>query len=233
MPNLPRPLALTDAEIEALPIDRLGLEILRRFVDGTQVHLYNYLNTWRNAGLGEGSATMRALSEACDWLRNQGLVSEGNGVGVGFVTRLGYEVVERGLGFLGAVSKLGADLHPEISSTRSQFLLGEYEIAAFAAMRQVEVRVRELGCFEDADIGRGLMRAAFKPGEGPLHDPAAEPGEQQGLSDLFAGAIGVFKNPTSHRVVTFDDPAEAAEVIALASLLLRVLDRRGHAGDPG
>ncbi len=230
MANYPRPLDLTDDEIEALPVDRLGMVVLRKFAEGTEPHLYNYLNSWRNAGLDARSPTMHALCEACDWLRNSGLVSESNGIDRGFITRLGRNVLERGLGFLGAVTTLGEDVHPRIAGVRSQFLLGEYELAAFAAMRQVEVRVRELGGFADADLGRHLMRAAFKPGEGPLHDPATEPGEQMGMSDLFAGAIGVFKNPTSHRVVTFDDPAEAAEVISLASLLLRILDRREVAG---
>lgn len=190
---------MTDEEIQGLPVDRLGLELLRHFASGTEVHVYNYLNSWRNAGLDTGSATMRALSEACDWLQNQGLVSGGNGISQGFVTRLGHAVLERGLGFLGAVSMLGDGLHPSIAAVRNQFLLGEYELAAFAAMKQVEVRVRELGGFADADIGRSLMRAAFKPGEGPLHDPDTDVGEQQGLSDLYAGAIGTFKNPTSHR----------------------------------
>ena len=179
----------------------------------------------RNAGVAESSQTMHTLCEACDWLRNRGLVSDGNGIGRGFVTRLGHAVLTRGIGYLGAVDKLSDDLHPRIVSVRSQFLLGDYELAAFAAMKQVEVRVRELGGFADADIGRQLMRAAFKPGEGPLCDLSAEAGEQLGMSDLFAGAIGVFKNPTSHRVVTFKDPTEAAEVVGLASLLLRILDR--------
>ena len=43
--------------------------------------------------------------------------------------------------------------------------------------------------------------------------------------ELFAGTIGLFENPTSHREVEFDDPTEASEVILLADLLMRVLDR--------
>ena len=51
-----------------------------------------------------------------------------------------------------------------------------------------------------------------------------EGGERQARSDLFAGAIGSFKNPTSHRSVTYSDPTEASEVIMLADLLMQILD---------
>lgn len=43
--------------------------------------------------------------------------------------------------------------------------------------------------------------------------------------ELFAGAIGAFKNPANPRAVRFDDPIEAAEVVELADLLLRILQR--------
>jgi uncharacterized protein (TIGR02391 family) len=45
------------------------------------------------------------------------------------------------------------------------------------------------------------------------------------LMELFAGAIGTFKNPPSHRQVDYANPIEASEVILLADLLMRLLDR--------
>lgn len=107
---------------------------------------------------------------------------------------------------------------------QSQFLIGEYELAAFAAMREVEIRVRELAGTESLLIGVKLMRTAFGEG-GALADPKLDPGERVGRMELFAGAIGTFKNPPSHRQVNYSDPTEASEVVLLADLLMRLLDR--------
>lgn len=46
---------------------------------------------------------------------------------------------------------------------------------------------------------------------------------------LFRGAIGVSKNPVSHRQVDYADPTLASEVVLLADLLLRMLDGRAEA----
>lgn len=43
--------------------------------------------------------------------------------------------------------------------------------------------------------------------------------------ELFKGAIGLFKNPSSHRRVDLADPTEAVEIILLADLLLRLLQK--------
>ena len=85
------------------------------------MHIYNYLNSWRNAGVSENSDVMRALAEACEGLRASGLVAEASGIGNGFITRFGQEVLDRGLSFLGVVERLGrANLHPSIESVRTQ-----------------------------------------------------------------------------------------------------------------
>ena len=68
------------------------------------------------------------------------------------------------------------------------------------------------------------MRKAFQKG-GPLADATALEAEQQALAHLFAGAIGSYKNPHSHRSVTIES-TEAAEMIVLASHLLGIMDKR-------
>ena len=122
-------------------------------------------------------------------------------------------------------------LHPLIEpKARPVFERGDFETAAFAAMKEVEVRVRTLAKAPDGLLGTKLMQAAFAPAKeggsgGPLTDVEAEGGEQVALMSLFVGGIGAFKNPASHRTVSYDDPAEAAEVVLLADLLMRLLDK--------
>jgi len=70
------------------------------------------------------------------------------------------------------------------------------------------------------------MRKAFDPKNGPLTDMAADEAEREARAHLFAGAIGSYKNPQSHRNVDLDDPDEVAEIIMLANHLLRIVDSR-------
>lgn len=118
-------------------------------------------------------------------------------------------------------------LHPSIrEDVWSLYHRGKYDTAVFEAMKAVEVAVRTAAGLEPKDIGIALMRKAFDPDSGPLRDPQAEKSERDARAHLFAGAIGSYKNPQSHRKVDLDDPDETAEIIMLANHLLRIVDTR-------
>jgi uncharacterized protein (TIGR02391 family) len=106
------------------------------------------------------------------------------------------------------------------------FLGGDYDTAVFQAFKQVEIAVRNAARFPDTEYGDRLMRQAFDPENGPLTDKGAVESERKALAHLFAGAIGYYKNPQSHRDVGLTEAAEAREMIMLASQLLRIVDTR-------
>jgi uncharacterized protein (TIGR02391 family) len=226
----------TADEAAELPIDELALRLLRALaVDSTYANR-SYMGNQGVWGPTASSDQVRHIAslhavEAWDWLIHHGLValrpSESTVSGQGYVTDGGHAVArdERGLARTYAEARIGVDLHERLARRiRPQFLLGEYELAVFAAMREVEIRVREVGGYDNEVFGNDLMRKAFHEGDGPLTDSKQVVSERQATSHLFAGAIGLFKNPTSHRQVDFDDPTVAAEIVLLADLLLRMLD---------
>ncbi|PWR14863.1 TIGR02391 family protein [Micromonospora sicca] len=218
-----------------LPVDRLALVLLKRFAASTGgLFLRNSMiqgakQAYAANRVSDYAEALRALGEAFDWLRAHGLLAADpeQSSEQCYITRRGREVLDAsdGPALVHAEQRLNVDLHPRIAATvRTQFLLGEYELAAFATLREVEIRVRELAGASDSDIGVKLMQQAFGS-QGPLADPALDPGERDALGALFAGAIGVFKNPSSHRQVEYADPTVASEVVLFGDLLLRMLDR--------
>jgi len=219
-----------------LPTAELALHLLKEFRRSGELwnrngFLQGALTAYDKNGIPNTAELLRALGEAFDWLRFTLLLAADprqSGAEHCYVTRRGVEVAGSpdGLALIRAADRLNVDLHPRIARrVRAQFQLGEFELAAFASMREVEIRVRELQGAGDSEIGVTLMRRAFGP-QGKLHDPDLDRGESDALSALFAGAIGVFKNPPSHRQVSYADPTVAAEVVLLGDLLLRMLDAR-------
>ena len=171
------------------------------------------------------------LSDSWAWLVSRGFIGPSSTQGGGDWRRLttrGQQVAaqEDALTIIVAEDRLALNLHPILESKiRPIFALGDFETAAFAALKAIEVRVRDLSGAADSALGVSLMRNAFKKDGGVLIDHHADPGEQVATMELFAGAIGTFKNPASHRTVDYADPTEAAEVVLLADLLMRLLDR--------
>jgi uncharacterized protein (TIGR02391 family) len=220
-------------DVVALPVEDLAVRLLRFAVNDQQGHLLSRSNAlapvyWPKQGSDQ--AFLRAIGEAWDWLRFRGLIAiKDSGSDWTYVTKRGERVVaeQDPVAFVRAEARIAVDLHERLRDRiPRQFVLGEYELAAFAAMREVEIRLRQLAGADEGDIGVNLAKQALKPG-GPLADPNLETGEQEATMALFWGALGVFKNPPSHRQVEYGDPTLASEVVLLADLLLRLLDLVG------
>jgi uncharacterized protein (TIGR02391 family) len=202
--------------------------------DQQQLNRHNFLNFWGIDGCPQQAKDdfARVLAEAWAWLERECLVAPLPGAGVSqgfFITRRGRTLIDRNAfeAYRSATVLPRALLHPRIEArVYPSFLRGAYDTAVFEALREVEVAVRDVAGFGPDKFGRPLMREAFAPATGPLSDKAALKAEQEATAELFAGAVGLYKNASSHRTGTVNDPVLAAEIIVLASHLLKLVDAR-------
>lgn len=201
-----------------------------------QFHPQNSRNElWPRAGQSypverQGEVDL-AYVEAWQWLVTHGLVVGQPGSereGWQTLSRKGRELSPQQFADFRTASRFPKELiHPRIADeVWLAFIRGDYGTAVFQAMRAVEVAVRRGGNFSDRDYGVVLMRKAFNKDNGPLTDLDTPEGEREALMSLFAGAIGSYKNPHSHRHVPLNSPAEAIEIILLATHLLRIAESR-------
>lgn len=176
-----------------------------------------------------------AISEAWAWLEGQGLLVPDLRYGAAFGAKVRSRaalalVSEADWANLKMARLLPSDLlHQRIKGRIwSTWARGDFSAAVFQAFKEVEMSVRKAALLQSTNdnLGVRLMRGAFHTKNGPLTDLSAEEGERQALGDLFAGAIGSYKNPHSHREVEIS-AEEAAEMIILASHLVKIAEARG------
>lgn len=99
-----------------------------------------------------------------------------------------------------------------------------YDVAVFQAFKALEVYVRKVTALPAELVGTSLMREAFDSSKGPLTDKTLPKAEREAIAHMFAGAVGLYKNPHSHRDVDISYK-ESFEMLLVASHLLFFVDR--------
>jgi uncharacterized protein (TIGR02391 family) len=221
--------------------EELAGPLLQALIDledsGTKLDRYNFsLHAADGYSPEKRRAIGYALMEAWTVLEREGLIAPEPGKRAEwvFVTRRGSQLrsAEAFSAYRAATQLPKSLLHPRlVPKVWGAFARGEYDTAVFEAFKEVEIAVRSAAGMTDADYGTDLMRRAFHPETGILSDSAKPAAERQALSDLFAGAIGSYKNPHSHRRVAIQ-ALDAVEMIMLASHLLSIVDARSSANNP-
>jgi uncharacterized protein (TIGR02391 family) len=222
-----------DQLIELEP-EELGALVLR-FLNAntaTKWNLYNFVTSY---AMNEPPDVKDALVAGWIWLEREGLLlPDLSDATRDFVriSRRGYQLLrdnsfkEYRLGTLLPARVLDGVLAEKVVHL---FLRGDYDTAVFQAFKEVEIRVRAASKSSGQKLGTDLMREAFDAKRGSLTDHSLSVAEREAWAHVFAGAIGLFKNPMSHRDVDLG-PQEAAELIFLANYLLRVVDLRSVDG---
>ena len=119
------------------------------------------------------------------------------------------------------------NLHPDvIESAGKIFADGHFSRAVTEAFGSLEVHVR--GLLGSETSGTKLMDEALAGKDPKLsvtrHEGRSGEDEQAGFHALFRGAMLGVRNPAAHELAAEQDPQEALEYLALASLLHRRLD---------
>lgn len=193
--------------------------------------LHNFVGVAETEHFGgdKTSEILKSITETWLWLTREIMIAplprEG---GIMYVTKHGRELAQSPSIETYLRSNLIPQgvLDPRLSSKiQHLFIRGDYDTAVFQAFKEVEIRVRSASSLPPELIGVPLMRTAFNVANGRLSDMTRLESERQATSDLFAGAIGLFKNPSSHREVNWEDPMECAELIFLANHLLRIVEK--------
>ncbi|MBI2061025.1 MAG: TIGR02391 family protein [Nitrospirae bacterium] len=238
----PEPKAIFDVTPEELA--GVVLEYLNSLSDNErgQLNRNNFSlhvqDTYRRVSRNLEPKISEAYMEAWVWLEREGMIAptpgrQGEWV---FLTRKGrqYQNPTDLSAYRIAASLPREMLHSLVAEKAwPLFMRAEYDTAVFQAFKEVEVAVRKAGGFALTDIGVDLMRKAFNPTDGPFADHSRPAPEREAVAHLFAGSIGLFKNPHSHRNEPITNVQEAFEMLVIAGHLLRILDSRSESPKAG
>jgi hypothetical protein len=123
------------------------------------------------------------------------------------VTNLDIQLKQRCLPILGAGS---ADLKLWDSVVRTAGVI-------------LEERLRDVGGISDPSrIGRDLVNDVFGT-QGSLAAKVPSGSERLGYRDMYAGIVGVFRNPYAHRLID-PTPEDGGAFVVFVNLLLKMLD---------
>ncbi len=222
-------------DVKELQPEEIGMIIMSFFMDqeaerrpSGSLNQYNFMLSIHSTYLKD---VENEIAEGLHWLYIEGMIADrpastDNWI---FVTRRGKALAASA----DLNSYLTTDLLPResldpvlIIDSRELFRKGRFDLAVLEAYRQVEIRVRKACGYGNDEYGTTLMGNAFHKENGPLTDKEQEGGERVAVRNIFTGAIGLFRNPISHRNVNINDPNEAAALILFADYLLKFVERR-------
>jgi hypothetical protein len=99
----------------------------------------------------------------------------------------------------------------------------QWDAAIRTAVVILEERLRDVGNLSDNElIGQPLVNFIFK-NDGTMANRFTSDSKRQGYRDLYAGIVGIFRNPYTHRFID-PSPEDGGEVIGFINLLLKMLE---------
>ena len=101
--------------------------------------------------------------------------------------------------------------------------IGKFDEAVRNAFVLLEERLRK-ATGQEGMTGANLANLAFKADGQLAKQLASNLAEREGLRELYSGAFKLFRNPSAHSVVGYDN-AEGKSIVALVNLLIKLLDK--------
>lgn len=100
----------------------------------------------------------------------------------------------------------------------------DYHDVVTNAFPILEDRIRDKIGVDPSYSGRKLIDYAFNPKTGKLTLGETK-SEREALYFIFQGALGLLRNPPSHRLTEDEGTIETFEIICMVDLLLRIIDK--------